>query len=416
MRMKLLAAVCLAIAALVPAGASATTVRLGPALPGSSNGELLCTKFNGGSCTGFTLIQRTLPDTSVTLVSSADGTVTSWSVRGSGTLKLGVFRPIGTSVIAEGTSARATDLNGGPNATSLPIRAGGSVGVNVAENSAIAKLEAGPTATASVFKPVVPEDGLADAPTTTSSGSELLFNATVILAPTVAGVTPTSGSSSGGETVKIFGGDLDGATGVSFGSKPAIFAVDSPNQITATAPAVPASSVDVRVIGPGGTSAISAGDKYTFTGTSGALGPGLISPLTAGRPALSALAQTASKWRRGHERAKISRAPVGTTFSFTLSKAATVRLAFTQRASGRKVRGVCKAPNPSNASKRKCARAILAGTLSLPGHAGLNRLRFQGLLPNGKSLKLGSYDVSLTARDGGGQQSAAHSLSFTIVG
>jgi hypothetical protein len=266
------------------------------------------------------------------------------------------------------------------------------------------------------FEPAVPEDGLADAPTITFSGSELLYNATVILAPSVGGLLPTSGSTAGGESVKIVGSNLDGATGVSFGSKPATFAVDSPNQITATAPAVPASTVDVTVTGPGGTSALNAGDKYTFTGAPGTTGPNLISPLTAGQPKLTSLAQTASKWRRGHQQAKISRAPVGTTFSFNLSKPATVKLAFSQKASGRRVRGVCKPKNPSNASKRKCVRTIVAGTLSLPGHAGLNKLRFQGLLPNGKSLKLGSYNVSLTARDAGGLQSAAHSLSFTIVG
>ncbi|HST31939.1 MAG TPA: IPT/TIG domain-containing protein [Solirubrobacteraceae bacterium] len=237
------------------------------------------------------------------------------------------------------------------------------------------------------------------------------------MAPSVGALTPTSGSTTGGETVKIVGSNLDGATGVSFGGKPATFTVDSPNQITATAPAVPASTVDVRVIGPGGTSAINDGDKYTFTAAGstapGAGGPSLISTLTvAAKQTLSALAQSASKWRRGHQQAKISRAPIGTTFSFNLSKAATVKLAFTQKAAGRKVRGVCKAPNQSNSSKRKCTRTILAGSLSLPGHAGLNKLRFQGLLPNGKSLKLGSYNVSLTARDSAGLQSAAQSLSF----
>jgi hypothetical protein len=274
----------------------------------------------------------------------------------------------------------------------------------------------------SVFEPPVLEDGLAQVPSKTFNDSELLFNATVVLAPSIAGLLPTSGSTSGGETVKIVGSNLDGATGVIFGSKAATFTVDSPNQITATAPPVPASTVDVRVTGPGGTSAINDGDKYTFTaaataGAPGTTGPSLISPLTvAGKPTLTALGQTASKWRRGHQQAKISRAPVGTTFSFNLSKAATVKLAFTQKDSGRKVRGACKPPNPSNASKRKCTRTILAGSLSLPGHAGLNKLRFQGLLPNGKSLNLGSYNVSLTARDAGGLQSAAQSLSFSIVG
>jgi len=273
------------------------------------------------------------------------------------------------------------------------------------------------SATLSSIEPAIPNDE-SQHTGTARTGAELLVNATVAFPPAVAGLTPTSGAAAGGETVKVFGSNLDGTTGVKFGNTPAIFAVDSPGQITATAPAAAPGSVDVTVTGPGGTSAINSGDKYTFTGTQGAPGsgaPGLISPLTA-RPTLSALAQTASKWRRGHQQAKISRAPVGTTFSFNLSKAATVKLAFTQKASGRKVRGACKAPTPSNASKRRCTRTILAGTLSLPGHSGLNKLRFQGLLPNGKSLKVGSYTVALTARDAGGLQSAAHSLSFSIIG
>ncbi len=421
MRIKLVAALCLTVAVLVPASASATTVRLGPSLPSSSNMQTLCDDLDGAICNGLTLIQRTLPDTSVVLVAPADGTVTSWNVFGVGDIRLRVFRPIGTSVIADGTSAVATDTEGRPNPTSLPIRAGELVGVDLpGGGDGIGFARPGPSATASAFEPSVLEDGLADAPSGTDTNEELLFNATVALAPSVAGLTPTSGSASGGETVKIVGSNLDGATGVSFGSKPATFTVDSPNQITATAPAVPASSVDVRVIGPGGTSAINDGDKYTFTAAAGApgtTGPSLISPLTlAAKPTLSALAQSASKWRRGHQQAKISRTPVGTTFSFNLSKVATVKLAFMQKASGRKVRGACKAPNPSNASKRKCTRTIVVGSLSLPGHAGLNKLRFQGLFPSGKSLKLGSYNVSLTARDSAGLQSAAQSLSFSIVG
>jgi hypothetical protein len=420
-RIKYFITLCLALAALVPAGASATTVRLGPSLPASSKLETICDNLDGAVCNGLTLIQRTLPDPSVVLVAPADGTVTSWNVFGDGDLRLRVFRPIGTSVIADGTSAVATDLKGGSNSTSLPIRAGEFVGVDLPlGGDGVGFLQAGQSATVSAFEPSVLEDGLADAPNGTDTNEELLLNATVVLAPSIAGLLPTSGSTTGGETVKIVGSNLDGATGVSFGSKPATFTVNSPNQITATAPAVPASTVDVRVIGPGGTSAINDGDKYTFTaatGTPGSTGPSLISPLTvAAKPTLTALAQTASKWRRGHQQAKISRAPVGTTFSFNLSKAAMVKLAFAQKASGRKVRGSCKAPNPSNAAKRKCTRTILAGSLSLPGHAGLNKLRFQGLLPNGKSLKLGSYNVSLTARDSGGLQSAPQSLSFSIVG
>ncbi len=305
----------------------------------------------------------------------------------------------------------------------MPIRAGDRIAVDLygePQKSTIFGIFGGAetSATLSSFEPAIPNDdsqhnGVA------KTEVELFVNATVTLPPAVAGLTPTSGPAAGGASVKIFGSNLDGATSVKFGGTPAIFTVDSPGQITATAPAATAGTVDVTVTSPGGTSPVSAADKYTFTGISGApgtTGPSLVSPLTAGQPKLTALAQTASKWRRGHQQAKISRAPVGTTFSFNLSKPATVKLAFTQKAAGRKVRGACKAPNPSNASKRRCVRTIVAGTLSLPGHAGLNKLRFQGLLPSGKSLKLGSYNVSLTARDSGGLQSASHSLSFSIVG
>jgi hypothetical protein len=412
--MKLTAAVCVVIAALLPASVSATTVKLG-ASGSNPNSGTSCGVFS--VCTSpFTIVQRALPDESIALAAPADGTVTSWSFTGQGAPKLRVLRPIGESMIADGTSLPATNV-GGPNPTSLPIKAGEVIGLDVVSGTRVEGNLERQGALRTTFEPAVSEDGLADAPSF-SSKTESFFNATVTLAPSVAGVTPAAGSAAGGEGVKIVGANLDGATGVQFGSKPTTFTVDSANQITATSPAVPASTVDVRVTGPGGTSAITAGDKYTFTTTPGGpdSNPGLVSPLTGVKPSLTALSESASRWRRGHQQAKISRAPLGTTFSFNLSKPATVKLAFTQKAAGRKVRGVCKAPNPSNASKRRCTRTIVAGSLSLPGHAGLNKLRFQGLLPSGKSLKIGSYNVSLTARDAGGSQSAAHSLGFSIVG
>ncbi len=412
------------VVALLPASASAGGITLGPPVPTTPLTE-------GFTCDGgtfchedgdITWVQRTVPDAGVTLVAPADGVVTSWRVSGIGAVKLRVLHTVSGALTGGGTSAPATDLSGGANATNMPIRAGDRIAVDLASSpsSTLGILSGGAekSATLSFFEPVIPNDESQHTGTAYTE-YELLVNATVAFTPAVAGLTPTSGPAAGGATVKIFGSNLDGATGVQFGSTPAIFAVDSPGQITATAPAAPAGTVDVRVIGPGGTSAISDGDKYTFTATAGApgtTGPSLISPLPERKPILTAIAQSASKWRRGHQQAKISRAPVGTTFSFNLSKAATVKLAFTQKASGRKVRGACKPKTPSNASKRKCVRTILAGSLSLPGHAGLNKLRFQGLLPNGKSLKLGSYNVSLTARDSAGLQSAAQSLRFSIVG
>jgi hypothetical protein len=413
------------LAAILPASASAGGITLGPPVPTTPQTEgFTCSgPFGCSEFSDITWVQRTVPDAGVTLVAPADGLVTSWRVSGKGTVKLRVLHTVGGALTGGGTSAPAADLSGGANATNMPIRAGDRIAVDLTsepQKSTVFAIFGGAetSATLSSFEPAIPNDesqhtGIA------RTEAELLVNATIAFPPAVAGLTPTSGAAAGGETVKIFGSNLDGATSVKFGSAPAIFAVDSPGQITATAPAVTAGSVDLTVTGPGGTSPVNASDKYTFMGASaapGTTGPSLISPLTAGQPKLTALAQSASTWRRGHQQAKISRAPVGTTFSFNLSKPATVKLGFTQKASGRKVRGACKPKTPSNASKRKCTRTILAGSLSLPGHAGLNKLRFQGLLPNGKSLKLGSYNVALSARDSGGLQSAAHSLSFSIVG
>jgi hypothetical protein len=313
-------------------------------------------------------------------------------------------------------------VEGLPNPTSLPIHAGDLIGLDI-DGSAKFGFENVTNSRTVAFKPPLPDGGTPQ--TTFNEAAEVLaLNATVALTPVLTGLAPTTGSTAGGTAVKIAGKYLDGTTGVSFGSIAATsFTVDSPSQITAIAPAMAASTVDVQVTGAGGTSAVSTADQFTFAvpppapPTSTPIN--LISPLTPGaKPTVSGLGQTTSRWRRGSAQAKISsaRAPVGTTFTFTLSKAATVRLAFSRRRAGRKVRGVCKAPNPSNSTKRRCTRMVLAGVLSLPARSGLNELRFQGRLPGGKSLPLGDYTLALTARDAQGLQSAVRSLSFSIVG
>ncbi|MGA2521839.1 MAG: IPT/TIG domain-containing protein, partial [Acidimicrobiales bacterium] len=70
-------------------------------------------------------------------------------------------------------------------------------------------------------------------------------------APTITGVSPTSGSTGGGTTVTVTGTGFTGATAVHFGSSPATtYTVNSPTQITATAPAA-TGTVDVTVTTPG---------------------------------------------------------------------------------------------------------------------------------------------------------------------
>src|SRR5208337_4048938 len=83
-----------------------------------------------------------------------------------------------------------------------------------------------------------------------------------VAAPTVTGLSPNSGPM--GTLVTIFGTNLAGATGVFFGTAPAVFTVVTGNSITATSPAG-TGTVNVTVTTPSGTSATSAADQFTYT-------------------------------------------------------------------------------------------------------------------------------------------------------
>jgi len=85
--------------------------------------------------------------------------------------------------------------------------------------------------------------------------------------PTVTGVGPASGPSTGGTSVVITGTGFTGATAVNFGpnNPSATYTVNSPTSITATAPAGTLGQVDVTVVTPGGTSSTSSADQFTYT-------------------------------------------------------------------------------------------------------------------------------------------------------
>jgi hypothetical protein len=95
--------------------------------------------------------------------------------------------------------------------------------------------------------------------TVTTSGSASVASA----APIVTGLSPASEPTVGGAVVTIIGNNFLDATSVLFGDIPATFTIDSATQITATAPALPAGTVDVTVTTEDGTSATSASDQFT---------------------------------------------------------------------------------------------------------------------------------------------------------
>ncbi len=135
-------------------------------------------------------------------------------------------------------------------------------------------------------------------------------------------------------------------------------------------------------------------------------------------PVLSGLRESAKKWRmpKAPTVATIARKkpPVGTTFSFGLDKPAPVNLSFKQLKSGRKVGRRCVTPTKRNKHKRRCTRRIAAGALTLPGHAGPNKVHFLGRVSASRLLKPGKYSVAISAGTGV-LSSAPQTLTFTIV-
>jgi hypothetical protein len=397
--------------AVLPASVGAVTVTVGPADLSATGSALACVAF--GSCTSHTYSQTALPEAGTVLTAPTDGVITAWRVHGStsgsGDVRLRVIHPAGVGQFTgAGTSAPASALDGATaNATSLPIQAGDYIGVDLRSGGSTATVNFRTVSGASSnFWSPAPPDGSTTSPTSSNANNDALeFNASVQLSPpVVSGVSPPSGSTTGGQAVTITGAHLAGATAVTFGSTPAAGFSASNGQITATAPAAAAGTVDVRVATPAGTSDTSLADHYTFVAP----------PLR--RPAVTRLSQSASRWRLGNGLVKFARAkpPVGTTYSFSLNEPARVRLDFTQSAAGRRVKKRCVAPSKSNRRKRRCTRTFTVGTLSFNAHAGKNKVRFQGRISKKKKLKPGRYKLVITATVGR-LRSAPRSISFTIV-
>jgi DNA-binding beta-propeller fold protein YncE len=99
----------------------------------------------------------------------------------------------------------------------------------------------------------------------TSQSTSLTIGAAAPVVPLVTGITPTSGPVAGGTAVTIAGTGFTGATGVSFGGVAATgVTVVSATEIMATAPGATVGTVDVTVTTAGGTTAVVAGDRYSY--------------------------------------------------------------------------------------------------------------------------------------------------------
>jgi hypothetical protein len=66
-------------------------------------------------------------------------------------------------------------------------------------------------------------------------------------------------------------------------------------------------------------------------------------------------------------------------------------------------------------STRPGQLAVNRDTLSFPGHAGQNKVSFQGRISHAARLKPGSYTLIITATNVAGQHSAPARLRFAVA-
>jgi flagellar hook assembly protein FlgD len=232
--------------------------------------------------------------------------------------------------------------------------------------------------------------------------------------PTVSVATPASGANyaHGASVDASYSCDGDGAA-VSSCSGPV--ASGSPIDTTTAG----AHSFTVTATTAAGVQAsdtvdytVSASGTTTTTGSGGTR-----------TPVLTRVRQSHTRWREGAALATLTAAragsvrpaPVGTTFSFALSEAATVTLRFTRTLIGRDVSHRCVAVTARNRRDRSCRRTQAAGALTYHVTAGATRVRFDGRLSRRSRLAPGTYKVAVTAVNARRQPSATRSLTFTIV-
>ncbi|MCL4553284.1 MAG: IPT/TIG domain-containing protein, partial [Candidatus Marsarchaeota archaeon] len=101
-------------------------------------------------------------------------------------------------------------------------------------------------------------------PSATSNADRFTYTAPATSAPTIASVSPTSGTTAGGTSVTITGTNLNGATAVDFGTTAGTITADSSTSITATSPAESAGTVDITVTTAGGGSTTPGADQFTY--------------------------------------------------------------------------------------------------------------------------------------------------------
>jgi hypothetical protein len=247
----------------LPAGGTVVTIT------GTDFTNVTAVRFGAMAATAFTVNSAT--QITATAPAQAAGTV----------VDVRVITPSGTSpaVAADhytygpgrptvtGRAPAAGTRFGGTVVTITGTDFTGATDVRFGTNAATAFTVVNDTTITATSPPGVP--GIVDIQVTTPAGQSAAVAAdqyTYRGFPAVTFINPNGGLPAGGTRVTIMGSNFAGATGVRFGNvAAAAFTVDSPTQITATAPAEAVGSVvDITVTTPTGTSPTTPADRYTY--------------------------------------------------------------------------------------------------------------------------------------------------------
>ncbi|WP_327369633.1 IPT/TIG domain-containing protein [Streptomyces sp. NBC_01217] len=241
---------------------------------GSTGGGTAVT-ITGTNLTGTTAVLfGTKPATAVTNVSPTQ--VTAVSPSGSGTAGVTVVTPGGTSnplpffyVGAPFKSGLSVDSGATAGGNTVVISGTGlstATGVSFGANSVVPTILS--DSQVSVVVPAGAAAGPVSVSVTTAGGTNNGLSYTYIDAPTITGLTPASGPTTGGTAVTITGTNLTSTSQVTFDDVPAPFAVINATTVSAVTPPGAVGAVDVGLTNPAGT----ATDVGAFTY---ATGPGI---------------------------------------------------------------------------------------------------------------------------------------------
>ncbi|HEX3793996.1 MAG TPA: IPT/TIG domain-containing protein [Acidimicrobiales bacterium] len=248
---------------------------------GPVNGGTTVT-INGANFTGATkVLFGTVAATSFNVVSSSQITAVS-PAQAAATHNVFVTTPAGTSATVSadsfiytaakpavsGVSPTSGPLTGGTVVTIAGSNFGGTTSVlfgTVAATS-FTVVSATQIAAVSPAQAATTHNVFVTTPAGTSAAVPADSFTYVVATPAVTGINPNSGPIAGGTTVTIIGTSFTGATKVLFGTVAATsFTVVSATQIAAVSPAQAATTHNVFVTTPSGTSAGVTADSFTYT-------------------------------------------------------------------------------------------------------------------------------------------------------